>query len=44
MKNKKEKCLMCGKDSESAICEACKDKVHAEATHKKRKIEGDKKE
>ena len=44
MKNKKDLCLICGKKSESDVCDACKDKVQAEAAHKKRKIEGEKKD
>ncbi|MBZ5696049.1 MAG: hypothetical protein LAN36_11905 [Acidobacteriia bacterium] len=35
-KEGKQLCHICGKESESYICEACSDKVRAEAMNKKK--------
>lgn len=44
MEEKKEqRCLVCGKKSRDKICDACKDKVQAEAFYKKKKEEKEKK-
>jgi len=42
-KAKEQICLICGKKSSNHICDACKDKVQAEAVHKKKKIEKEEK-
>jgi hypothetical protein len=34
---KQNKCLLCGKPSLKAICNACADRVNSEAVHKKKK-------
>lgn len=39
MNEKKKVCMVCGKPSESSICDACKAQIQGEAAHKKEKIE-----
>lgn len=41
--DKKKLCIVCGKKSTDMICDACKDKLQAEAFYKKKKEEKDKK-
>lgn len=36
---KEKRCNICGKKSLETICDACKDKIQAEAFYKKRKKE-----
>ena len=36
LKEEKHLCHICGKESESCICEVCSDKVRAEALDKKK--------
>ena len=39
MTDKKKVCMICGKPSESSICESCKAQVQGEAAEKKIKVE-----
>jgi hypothetical protein len=39
MPEKKKVCMICGKPSESSICESCKAQVQGEAAEKKIKVE-----
>ena len=39
MTAKKKVCMICGKPSESSICESCKAQVQGEAAEKKIKVE-----
>ncbi len=36
---KKKVCMVCGKSSESSICDSCKAQIQGEALDKKQKIE-----
>lgn len=38
-KEKKKVCMICGKPSESSICDECKAKIQGEAAGEKQKIE-----
>ncbi len=39
MSEKKKVCMICGKPSESSICESCKAQIQGEAAEKKIKVE-----
>ncbi len=39
MTEKKKVCMICGKPSESSICDECKAKIQGEAAGEKQKIE-----
>jgi len=39
MAEKKKVCMICGKPSESSICDECKAKIQGEAAGEKQKIE-----
>ncbi len=39
MAEKKKVCMICGKPSESSICETCKAQIQGEAAGEKQKIE-----
>ncbi len=43
-KTKEKRCLVCGKKSETDICDSCKDKIQAEMVYKKKKIEKEEKD
>lgn len=43
-KIKERFCLICGQKSQFDICDKCKDKIQAEAVHKKKKIEKEEKD